>query len=138
MDTDHLLKFTKTMYLWEQENYIPNHDSGQKDAFGRWGQAFLKQVAKDCEMKVNSYTVRYNKAGPACTGDLTLHHTNVYISFNGDLICRWILYRSCKGQKDYTGGMNQQAYWRDMQTEEGYNTFIERIKNVIHQEQSRA
>lgn len=49
----------------------------------------------------------YNAGGIAVSGDITVHGDFVYVSWEADIL-NWILVRTCKGRKDYTGGRNQQ------------------------------
>ena len=58
------------------------------------------------KLGISDAEVRYNPGGIAVSGDATLHGDDVYVSFNADAMCRWILYRKCNGKKDYTGGPN--------------------------------
>lgn len=85
-----------------------------KNQFRKEGMALLRKVAKILGLEKGTYSIRYNPAGIACSGDCTLHHDRVYVMFNLD-ICDWVLVRSCKGQKDYTGGPNRQYRFDDLQ-----------------------
>ena len=109
--------------------------SGKKEWFKRKALTFLSRVSLDLQLQKGTYTIRYNQAGPACSGDAALHHDKVYITFNADRICDWILFRSCKGQHDYTGGTNRQQYWHDLSDERGYQDFLQKIKTIIEKEQ---
>ena len=55
--------------------------------------------------------VRSNKGGIAVSGEITLHHDEVYVqvsqTFSG--ADTGILIRTCKGRRDYTGGVNNFA-----------------------------
>jgi hypothetical protein len=79
-----------------------------KDQFHRDMRRNLRALADALCLKPNQYSIRSNKAGPAVLGEVTLHADWVYVQVGGSY---WtvdnILVRSCKGQADYTGGVNQ-------------------------------
>ena len=51
-----------------------------------------------------SADVRYNAGGIAVSGEATMHGDVVYVQVSDFRL--GILYRTCKGQRDYTGGRN--------------------------------
>jgi hypothetical protein len=55
-----------------------------------------------------SFNIRSNRAGIAVSGEVTLHHTAVYIQVGqfGLSSGHGILIRTCKGREDFTGGPN--------------------------------
>ena len=68
-----------------------------------------KSVAKDLGLKPGAFEVRTNKGGIAVPGEVTLHGETVYLCLGtsmpgGELVG---FARSCKGRKDYTGGVNR-------------------------------
>lgn len=79
-----------------------------KDQFHRDMRRNLRALADALCLKPNQYSIRSNKAGPAVLGEVTLHADWVYVQVGGSY---WtvdrILVRSCQGQGDYTGGVNQ-------------------------------
>jgi hypothetical protein len=64
--------------------------------------AFLRRVAKELHLTKGDYSIRFNPGGIAVSGEATLHHNQFYLQIN-DFGGYW---RTCKGQKDYTGGSN--------------------------------
>ena len=82
-----------------------------KTQFKRDGMKLLRKVVKLLGLQKGTYNLRYNAAGIACSGDCTLHADNFYVQFDLDC-CDWVLVRTCKGQKDYTGGPNRQYSFR--------------------------
>lgn len=53
--------------------------------------------------------IRFNPGGPAVSGEITLHTDKIYVQFAGD--CHndpslGVMVRTCKGRKDYCGGVN--------------------------------
>jgi hypothetical protein len=79
-----------------------------KARFHHLGKLVAARVATELGLPKGSYDIRSNPAGMAVSGEITLHGERIYIQFsqsslNSDLD---ILYRSCDGRKDYTGGSN--------------------------------
>jgi hypothetical protein len=74
----------------------------KKARFHREGGALLRKVAKLLRLKPEEYEIRWNAAGIAVSGDWTLHAGDVYVQINLEI--DWVLVRTCKGRKDYTGG----------------------------------
>lgn len=98
-----------------KNGFYPGYDENYKSAFRTLGQAFLKDVAKSLEL--TEFKVDYNKAGIACSGDHTLigmrNGKGIYISFNfdgvvtnGNITSPFVLYRTVKHMKDWSGGGN--------------------------------
>ncbi len=99
-----------------------------KKTFQREAMALLRKVVKILGLTKGTYDLRYNKAGIACSGDATLHTDNVYVQFNLD-ISGWVLVRTCKGRKDYTGGPNR-AYSFEKLADEGAEGLAEFVKQI--------
>ncbi|MBN9078016.1 MAG: hypothetical protein J0H84_17550 [Rhizobiales bacterium] len=85
-----------------------SYDEQQKRRFHTTARSRLKRLAKELHLPAGSYDVRSNRAGIAVSGEVTLHHTAVYIQVGqfGMSSGHGILIRTCKGRKDYTGGAN--------------------------------
>ena len=64
--------------------------------------SFLRRVAKELHLVKGEYSIRFNPGGIAVSGDAILHHNQFYLHIN-DFGGYW---RTCKGQKDYCGGVN--------------------------------
>jgi len=93
---------------WMQTTH---YDESRKKSFHRAAHKQLKALADYCGWPPSAYDLRSNMAGIAVSGEITLHHEQVYISvsqvrFGGEC---GILIRSCKGRKDYSGGLNHFA-----------------------------
>lgn len=82
-----------------------NFNEGGKAAFKKEATRLLRRLAKDLELPKGSYSVRFNKAGPAVSGDAVLHGEDIYVCLGGTFNVGML--RSCKGRKDYTGGVNR-------------------------------
>jgi len=78
----------------------------------RWlnaAQLACKSVAKDLGLKPGTFKVRTCKGGIAVPGEVILHGESLYLCLGapmpgGELVG---YARSCKGRKDYTGGVNR-------------------------------
>jgi len=110
-----------------------SYNETAKAKFKKESMALLRKVVKILELAKGTYSLRYNPAGIACSGDATLHHDNFYVSFNLDML-DWVLVRTCKGQKDFTGGPNRQFSFEKLaeQGADGLATFIEKLRNILH------
>ena len=82
-----------------------------KAAFHREAKAVLKKVAKSLGLNPGDYDLRSNKAGIAVSGEVTLHTDKLYVQVSQGVMGRGgeVLFRSCEGRKDYTGGQNRFA-----------------------------
>lgn len=76
-----------------------------KNKFHNAARRALHKIAKDLGLKEDDYEIRSNKGGIAVSGEITLHADNLYIQIS-KIVDLQILYRSCKGRKDYCGGPN--------------------------------
>jgi len=84
-----------------------------KAEFHRMAKKILKEVADRLGLQASEYSIRSNVAGIAVSGEVTLHADWVYIQLGQSC---WgpdfgFMYRSCKGQRDYTGGQNRWMRW---------------------------
>lgn len=82
-----------------------------KSDFHRLAAKKLRELAHELMLAKTDYDLRSNKGGIAVCGEITLHtdtfYCQVYQSAMG--IGSEIMFRSCKGRKDYTGGPNHYA-----------------------------
>lgn len=108
-------------------NEYEAHDPG-KDAFHRKYRKALKAFAKRLGLAKGTYEVRSCKGGPAVLGEVTLHSATLYMmvhrGFTGEDYR--VLYRSCKGRKDYCGGQNLYMPVAALETDSG----LEAAKSV--------
>ena len=87
------------------------YDAARKRAFHTQARRRLGQLANALALRKGAYDLRTNAAGVAVSGEITLHGERVYVQvsqpFGG--FDSGILFRSCTGRKDYTGGRNNFA-----------------------------
>lgn len=86
----------------------------------------------------DQFEVRSNKAGPAVSGEVTLHTDpfgtrglGIYIqvSDGGSMGNRAaVMFRTCKSRKDYTGGHNNFCSIADMLAPD----FVDKIKSLVN------
>jgi hypothetical protein len=82
-----------------------------KQRFHAGARTRLRRLAKALGFASGSYDLRSNPGGIAVSGEITLHHENVYVQ-----VCQpatgadtGIMIRTCQGRRDYTGGRNHYA-----------------------------
>ena len=87
------------------------YDPEVKQRFHTAARARLRRLATTLGFPSGSFDLRSNPGGIAVSGEITLHHEDVYIQ-----VCQpatgadsGILIRSCQGRRDYTGGRNHFA-----------------------------
>lgn len=99
-----------------------------KAVWKKQSMSFLRRVAKELNLTKEEYSIRFNAGGIAVSGDAILHHNSFYLHIN-DFGGFW---RTCKGQKDYTGGTNN-----NFNTGHGYgenlteSKLIEKIRQTV-------
>ena len=87
------------------------YDAAQKHAFHAAARSRLRKLGAMLGFPKGSFDLRSNAGGIATSGEITLHHEQVYIQ-----VCQpatgadsGILVRRCLGRRDYTGGRNHFA-----------------------------
>lgn len=109
--------------------------SAKKEALHSRGKSFLRALAKELDIDAGTFDVRSNLGGIAVSGEVTLHSNNIYIQMSESCIGRGgvgILYRSCKGRKDYCGGPNNFIDAADLH-KGALPGFIAKCKSIIEQ-----
>ncbi len=66
-------------------------------------------LARELGLPRGSTEIRSNKGGIAVSGEIILHHETLYLQVSQSSFGGGILYRSCKGRKDFCGGVNHFA-----------------------------
>jgi hypothetical protein len=97
-----------TKFRWGDD--VAYNDSAKRKWHNR-ARRQLKAVAVALGLPEGSYDLRSNKAGPAVSGEVTLHGENIYVQASQSVMGErhGILIRTVKGRKDYTGGINHFA-----------------------------
>lgn len=99
-----------------------------KDAFHREAKKALKALAEKLGLSKSDYDLRSNKGGPAVSGEITLHSESLYVQISGGIFSDKlsVMYRTCKGRKDYSGGTNNFTSVEVMESDE----FAEKLKAI--------
>jgi hypothetical protein len=82
------------------------HNEDGKKEFHKEAKKVLKKVAKLLSIPTSDYNLSSNKGGVAVSGEVTLHTNSLYLQISQSMGKANVLYRSCNGQKDYSGGSN--------------------------------
>jgi hypothetical protein len=90
----------------------------------------LRSVAKKLDLAKDEFSVRFNAGGIAGSGEATLHGENIYITVSQLMGRPTVMYRSCKGQKDFSGGSNNFISVEDIESEHGIKLYSRTI--LIH------
>lgn len=103
-----------TTLLARDFNSYSNEGDARKQAFLRDGKKFLKQLAKDIGV-ASQCDIRTNPGGMAVSGEVTLHADSLYVQLfeSGSQGVR-VLYRSCQGRSDYSGGQNMYVSMKEL------------------------
>ena len=83
----------------------------RKRRFHTIARARLRDLAKELRLITGSFDLRSNAGGIAVSGEITLHHEDVYVQIYqpATRADTGILIRTCDGRRDYSGGRNHYA-----------------------------
>ena len=126
--------------LVKAEDITGYDSSSKKKAFQRDAKAFLKSLAVALGFSPSSYSIRVNEAGPAVSGEVTLHAHYLYVQLSEDWMASGVsvLYRSCKSQRDYSGGQNHILSIRALTEAGQQERFIDACRHLCVQGRSAA
>ena len=84
------------------------YDPEAKRAFHREVRTALRIAARYLGIEPDQFDLRGNFAGPAVSGEITLHADDIYIQVSIPCIRsgREVMFRRCKGRQDYLGDRN--------------------------------
>ena len=87
-----------------------------KIQFHNRGRRILRLIADRLGLQPGMYDIRSNMGGIAVSGEVSLHSENLYVQFAQSCLgTDWgFMYRTCKGRKDYTGGVNHWMKWEEL------------------------
>lgn len=87
------------------------YDAAAKRLFYSRARSQLRRLATALGLAPGSYDLRSNPAGIAVSGEITLHTDCLYVQASQSVMgnANGILFRTCKGRKDYVGGPNNFA-----------------------------
>ena len=103
-----MLKIPASLRTTADINGYSDAAQARKNAMHKDGAKFLKELAGALGLSKPEYSIRSNVAGIAVSGEVTLHADHLYVQLGESMFKPGLqlLYRSCKNQKDYTGGQN--------------------------------
>jgi hypothetical protein len=87
------------------------YDDDAKRRFHRETRRRLLELAAALDLKRCDYDLRSNQGGIAVSGEVTLHADRLYVQASQPATGSdtGILFRTCEGRRDYTGGRNHFA-----------------------------
>lgn len=85
-----------------------SYQSDRKRRFHSTARTRLRHLAQELGFATGSFDVRSNHGGIAVSGEITLHHDDIYVQVcqPATLADTAILIRTCAGRRDYAGGRN--------------------------------
>ena len=80
-------------------------DPAAKQKFHNECRKYLRLLAAELKCAPSGYDLRSNKAGIACSGEITLHTDRLYVQISQSSMMQGVcfLVRGCAGRKDYRG-----------------------------------
>jgi hypothetical protein len=87
------------------------YDAEAKRLFHSRAKSQLRRIATVLGLEPGSYDLRSNQAGIAVSGEITLHGDHLYVQISQSAMGyhSGVLFRTCRGRKDYVGGPNNFA-----------------------------
>ena len=87
------------------------YDDRAKRLFHSRARSQLRRLATALGLQPGSYDLSSNQGGIAVSGEITLHSERLYVQAAQSVMGHenGILFRTCKGRKDYVGGPNNFA-----------------------------
>ena len=92
------------------------YDPEAKRAFHREARSALRVAARHLGLEPDQYDLRSNFAGPAVSGEITLHGEEVWVQLSLSALGpdNEIVYRRVRGRSDHLGDRNRRASVRDL------------------------
>jgi hypothetical protein len=87
------------------------YDADAKRRFHREARQRLRELAEALGLDPDARDLRSNEGGIAVSGEITLHADRLYVQVSqpATRADTGILFRTCEGRRDYTGGRNNFA-----------------------------
>lgn len=129
-----MLKVTKGL-LVDGVNAYTEAGRIKKETFHKEGKKFLKSLAEMLGLKKGEFDLRSNMGGIAVSGEVTLHSDKLYVQLFESCVGNKgisILYRSCKGRKDYAGGSNHEVPMSGLTENQGMGRFFADCHTMVN------
>lgn len=106
------------------------YDEPAKRLFHSEGRAALRRLAEALGLEEGSFDIRSNKAGPAVSGEITLHADMLWVQFSLGPFGpdREVCFRKVQGRQDHIGERNHWASIRELVEPD---RFAERIRRDL-------
>jgi hypothetical protein len=107
------IEITRSLLATELDSYS-DESHARKQCFHADGKKFLKALAKEISV-AGQCDIHSNQGGMAVSGEVTLHANSLYVQlFESGKPGIRVLYRSCQGRKDYSGGTNHYVSMKEL------------------------
>jgi hypothetical protein len=129
-----MLKVTKGL-LVDGVNAYSEAGRIKKEVFHKEGKKFLKNLAEELGLKKGDYDLRSNMGGIAVSGEVTLHTDKLYVQLYESCVGErgiHVLYRTCKGRKDYAGGSNNMVSMERLAENQGMGQFYSACHTMVN------
>ena len=98
--------------IHQQLEALPDvaYDAAAKARFRDLAMRVQRDLAQRLGLAAGSYDLRWNEGGVAVSGEATLHGDHLYVQISQSCMSggrAGVLWRACKGRKDYCGGRNR-------------------------------
>ncbi len=90
------------------------HDETAKKLFHSEARRELKNLADALGYDRSDYDLRSNAAGPAVSGEVTLHSNEIYVQVTCNGTGSDVLYRRVRDRRDFIGNRNHYAAMREL------------------------
>lgn len=122
----------KMQKLIEIQHKNFDYNDANKKELHTVGKKALRALAKELNLEKGTYEVRSCLGGIAVAGEIILHTEKFYLQIHSQTFGSGlrVLYRTCKGTKDYCGGPNQYVELDDFFTK----NFINKLRNMQEKE----
>lgn len=101
------------MKYLDKRNYLSDlyrpasYDADAKRLFHSAAATMLRRLKTELSGLYGEGGIRHNQGGIAVSGEVTLHLEKLYVQVSQPFASRnGVMFRSCDGLKDYTGGPN--------------------------------
>ncbi|WP_052743342.1 hypothetical protein [Pseudomonas veronii] len=102
----------------------------KKETLHRSGKRLLLEIAGALELSTECYDIRSSKGGNGVMGEVILHSDHLYLMVHVMTSELRVMYRTCKGQKDYSGGINHFVGVSELASATASERFISKLKQM--------
>lgn len=129
---------TKTARCWDDQNLSYADAHIKQNAHHRAARVLQSFATDYLGLHKSQFTVRSNKAGVACSGEVTLHTEKfdglpfgIYIQICQNFTGNTVLYRACNDAADYHGYRNQwTSFTQAFGSQEGTAEFAATVRSL--------